>query len=136
MFTAETTLRVRYGETDQMGYVYYGNYALYYEVGRVDALRFLGMSYRELEESGVMMPVIKMECDYVKAAKYDDLLTIKTIIKEMPKIRMHFYYEIYNEAAELINKGETTLVFIDRNTNKLTRCPHKLANELEKHFQK
>ena len=90
----------------------------------------LRMRYRELEESGVMMPVIKMECDYVKAAKYDDLLTIKTIIKEMPKIRMHFYYEIYNEAAELINKGETTLVFVDKNTKKLTHCPHKLANEL------
>lgn len=136
MFTAKTTLRVRYGETDQMGYVYYGNYALYYEVGRVDALRFLGMTYRELEENGVMMPVIKMECNYVKAAKYDDLLTIKTIIKEMPGVRMHFYYEISNEAGELVNKGETTLVFVDIKTKKLTRCPEKLAGEMKKYFQK
>ncbi len=136
MFTAETTLRVRYGETDQMGYVYYGNYALYYEVGRVDALRFLGMTYRELEENGVMTPVIKMECNYVKAAKYDDLLTIKTIIKEMPQVRMHFYYEICNQAGELVNKGETTLVFVDIKTNKLTRCPEKLANEMKSYFEK
>ena len=134
MFTAETTLRVRYGETDQMGYVYYGNYALYYEVGRVDALRFLGMTYRELEESGVMMPVIKMECNYVKAAKYDDLLTIKTIIKEMSGVRMHFYYEITNEVGELVNKGETVLVFIDRSSNKITRCPKLLAEKMSIYF--
>jgi len=136
MFTAETTLRVRYGETDQMGYVYYGNYALYYEVARVDALRFLGMTYRELEENGVMMPVLKMECNYVKAAKYDDLLSIKTSIKEMPGVRMHFCYEISNEAGELINKGETTLVFIDMKTNKLTRCPDKLYHKMESYFEK
>ena len=136
MFNSETTLRVRYGETDQMGYVYYGNYALYYEVGRVDALRFLGMTYRELEESGVMMPVLKMECSYVKAAKYDDLLTIKTIIKEMPAVRMHFFYEIYNEAGEQVNKGETTLVFIDMKTNKLTRCPEKLVLKMKSYFEK
>ena len=81
MFTSETSLRVRYGETDQMGYVYYGNYALYYEVARVDALRVLEMTYREMEESGVMMPVVKMECNYIKAAKYDDLLVVETIIE-------------------------------------------------------
>jgi acyl-CoA thioester hydrolase len=135
MFVSETSLRVRYGETDQMGYVYYGNYALYYEVGRVDALRFLGMTYRELEENGVMMPVIKMECNYIKAAKYDDLLRIKVIINQMPEVRFHFYYEIYNEAGELVNKGETTLVFVDRKTNKLIRCPEKLAKEMQKYFQ-
>ena len=136
MFTSETSLRVRYGETDQMGYVYYGNYALYYEVARVDALRVLEMTYRELEESGVMMPVIKMECNYIKAANYDDLLTIKVIINKMPAVRFHFCYEIYNEAGGLVNKGETTLVFVDRKTNKLTRCPEKLANKLKPYFEK
>lgn len=136
MFISETTLRVRYGETDQMGFVYYGNYALYYEVGRVEALRMLGTTYNALEQSGVMMPVIKMECNYVKAAKYDDLLTVKTIIKEMPEVRMHFFYEIYNEAKVLVNKGETTLVFIDIKTNKITRCPEFLSCKLKPGFEK
>jgi len=134
MFISETSLRVRYGETDQMGYVYYGNYALYYEVGRVDALRTIGMTYRELEEDGVMMPVLKMECEYVKAAKYDELLTIKVIIKELPGIRMPFFYEVYNEAGELVNKGSTTLVFINMSTNKPVRCPEKLFSRLKPYF--
>jgi acyl-CoA thioester hydrolase len=134
MFVSETSLRVRYGETDQMGYVYYGNYALYYEVGRVDALRSIGMSYRELEESGVMMPVVNMECRYIRSARYDDLLTVRTIIKEMPGVRMHFFYEIYNDTGILVNKGETTLVFMDRKTNKLMRCPQTLADRLKSSF--
>jgi len=136
MFISETTLRVRYGETDQMGYVYYGNYALYYEVARVEALRLLEMSYRELEENGVMMPVVKMECNYIKAAKYDDLLTIKTIIKEMPTARMDFFYEIFNDTGELVNRGETTLVFVDMKTKKLTRCPEKLFHKMGTFFSK
>ncbi|MEI6507840.1 MAG: thioesterase family protein [Bacteroidota bacterium] len=134
MFISETNIRVRYGETDQMGYVYYGNYALYYEVGRVEALRKLGMSYFELEEFGVMMPVVKMECNYVKAAKYDDLLTVKVIIDKMPGIRFHFYYEISNASGVLINKGETTLVFIDMKTNKVCKCPQVLEKKMEPFF--
>lgn len=134
MFNSESSLRARYGETDQMGYVYYGNYALYYEVARVDALRTIGMTYRELEENSVMMPVIKMECEYLKAVKYDELLTIKVIIKELPRIRMPFFYEIYNEAGELVNKGTTTLVFINMKTNKPVRCPEKLFLRLKPYF--
>src|SRR3954464_3213036 len=111
MFTATTHIRVRYGETDQMGYLYYGNYALYYEVGRAEAIRELGFTYRELEEMGIMMPVAELHSNYYRPALYDDLVTVKTILKELsdsPKIQFHS--ELYNEAGQLLNKAVTTLV--------------------------
>ncbi len=129
MMIHETHIRVRYGETDQMGYVYYGNYALYYEAGRTEALRSLGITYKSLEETGVMMPVVTMNCRYLKAARYDDLLTVRTIIKTTPAAKMVFTYEVINEQGELINEGETVLVFIDRKTNRPTRAP-KIVIEL------
>lgn len=113
MFVNETNVRVRYAETDQMGFVYYGNYAQYYEVGRVSAMKELGVSYKEMEEKGVIMPLISMSVKYIKPALYDDLLTVKTYVKEMPKARMTFEYEIYNEKGELLNVGDTVLVFVD-----------------------
>lgn len=113
MFVNETNVRVRYAETDQMGFVYYGNYAQYYEVGRVSAMKELGVSYKEMEEKGVIMPLISMSVKYIKPALYDDLLTVKTYIKKMPKARMTFEYEIYNEKGELLNIGDTVLVFVD-----------------------
>ncbi len=134
MYISETQVRVRYAETDQMGYVYYGNYPAYYEVGRTEALRQLGTSYHALEEKGIMMPVIDMNISYLKPGKYDDLLTIKTIIKEIPKMRMHFYYEIYNSNGIIINKGETTLVFISMERNRPVACPDWLKTIFEKSF--
>jgi acyl-CoA thioester hydrolase len=136
MFIHYTQLRVRYAETDQMGYVYYGNYAQYFEMGRAEALRSLGYTYRFMEQNGVMMPVVNMQTDFIKPALYDDLLTIKTIIAALPGVRMHFAYEISNEAGVLLTRGETTLVFIDRTTNKLTRSPEFLMNSLQPFFNK
>jgi acyl-CoA thioester hydrolase len=135
MFTSETKLRVRYAETDQMGYVYYGNYAQYYEVGRVDALRLLGLTYRQFEESGVMMPVLKLACTYIKPAKYDDLLTVKTIIRELPGIRIHFDYEIYSDDGVLLNKGETTLAFVDMKTMRPVKCPPLLYDRMKEYYR-
>ena len=114
MYTSETQIRVRYGETDQMGFLYYGNYALYYEVGRAEAIRQVGFTYRELEALGVQMPVVELHSQYFRPALYDDLITVRTILKELPKgTKVLFHSELYNEAGNLLNKGVTTLVFYD-----------------------
>ncbi len=123
MLISKTELRVRYAETDQMSYVYYGNYAQYYEIGRVEALRQLGTSYKLLEDSGIMMPVVSMNINYKKPALYDDILTIKTIIKELPTNKIRFEYEIYNHKEELINTAETVLVFVNKLNKRPCRCP-------------
>ena len=136
MIVTETKIRVRYAETDQMGYVYYGNYATYYEVGRTNALRDLGTTYNTLEKAGVMMPVMTMNVKYIKPAKYDDLLTIKTIVKEVPRMRMNFIYEIYNEAGDLLNIGETTLAFISKERMRPVACPDWLSEIFEEAFRK
>ena len=113
MIKADTTIRVRYAETDQMGYVYYGNYATYYEVGRVALMKSIGMSYKELEDSGIMMPVLDYKIKYYKPAFYDDELTLVTYLKQLPKARITFNYEMFNLKGEKINEGETTLVFVN-----------------------
>jgi acyl-CoA thioester hydrolase len=118
MITHEIQLRVRYAETDQMGYVYYGNYATYFEVARVETFRYIGFSYKEMEEQGIIMPVLEYKTKYIKPAHYDDLLTIKINIKEKPGVRIRFEYEVYNEANVLLNVSETTLVFINQTTGR------------------
>ena len=105
MYSAETQVRIRYSETDRMGYTYYGNYAQYYEIGRTELIRKFGMTYKSLEDSGIMLPVISLNIKYIKPGFYDDLLTIRTIIKEFPGTRIKFYHEIYNEQNVLINTG-------------------------------
>lgn len=135
MYTASTQFRVRYAETDQMGYVYYGNYAMYYEVGRVEALRQLGFVYRELEEQGVMMPVIESNFHYLKPARYDELLTVEVTIPKMPTAKIIFKYKVMNEAGELINSGETTLVFIEIASGKPKRIPGILRELFEPFYQ-
>lgn len=115
-FVHTTKLRVRYGETDQMGYCYYGNYASYFEVGRVEAMRSLGMSYRSLEEDGVMLPVSHFEVDYIRPALYDDELSVTTAITELKGPRLFFEYEIVNSKGELVAKAKTTLVFVAKTT--------------------
>ncbi len=134
MFTHSTKLRVRYGETDQMGYMYYGNYAEWYEVGRVEMLRSLGMSYQSMEDSGIMMPVLELKCKYIKPAFYDQEITIKVTIEKMPGIRIHFLYELYNEKEELINLGETTLVFVDIAKNKPCMPSDEFLNKMKPYF--
>lgn len=134
MYISETTVRVRYAETDKMGYVYYGNYTQYYEVGRVEALRQLGMSYKDMEDSGIMLPVYTCNLKYLKPALYDDLLLIKTTIKEIPRARITFDYEIYNQNSELLNEGSATLVFIDMKTNKPRPAPDSFLDKIKKFF--
>ena len=134
MYSFETSIRARYGETDQMGYVYYGNYPLYYEVARTEMLRSLGLSYRAMEEEGILLPVHSMNIRYIEPAKYDDLLTLKVIIKDLPTAKIHFYYEIYNEKRKLLNTGETVLVFVDKQSRRPRRAPDVLIAELEKYF--
>lgn len=134
MFTFETTIRVRYAETDQMGYVYYGNYATYYEVARVEMLRSLGSSYRSLEENGIMMPVLELHSQYLKPAKYDDLITVRVCMPEKPNVRIWFTYEIFSEGGELLNTGETKLVFVDMEKNKPCRAPAEFIERLARFF--
>ncbi len=135
MYIHETKIRVRYGETDQMGYVYYGNYAEFYEVARVEMLRNLGLSYKWMEETGIMMPVLELKCKYIKPALYDDLINIKVMLKELPKTRIIFSYELYNEQNELINIGETTLVFVNIETKRPTVGPLEFMQKLEPYFK-
>ncbi|RYG46379.1 MAG: acyl-CoA thioesterase [Chitinophagaceae bacterium] len=134
MYTHTTKLRVRYGETDQMGYMYYGNYAQYYEVGRVEMLRSLGMTYSGMEADGVMMPVLELRCKYIKPALYDQEITIKTTVDQQPSARIHFKYELFNDQGDLINIGETTLVFIDIKKNRPTAPPANFIEKIAPYF--
>ena len=135
MYTYETQVRVRYAETDQMGYVYYGNYAVYYEVARVECIRSLGFTYKALEEMGVMMPVLELHTFYYQPARYDELLTIKVSIPKLPTLKILFQYEIFNEEGKLLNKGETTLVFINMQNNKPVRMPEVMGTLLKGCFK-
>jgi acyl-CoA thioester hydrolase len=135
MYQSETTVRVRYGETDQMGYVYYGFYAMYYEVARVESLRKLGLTYKEVEAMGVIMPVLENHSRYLAPGRYDELLKIVTTIRERPTARMRFEYDIYNEEDKLIHRGETTLAFIDQKSNRPCRPPKAMADVLEPFFK-
>ena len=134
MFNSETKLRVRYAETDQMGVVYYGNYATYFEVARVEALRAIGMSYREMEEEGAMLPVLEQYMKYIRPAKYDDLLTIKTYLKEMPAARIKFEYEVFNEEGTLLTLGSTKLVFVDSKTMRPRNAPERFISLVKSFF--
>lgn len=135
MFASEVRIRVRYGETDRMGYVYYGNYAEYFEVGRVEALRELGLSYREMEDSGILLPVSDYSIKYLKPAYYDELLTVKTSIPEIPSgARLRFLYETYNESGARLNFGETTLVFVRKETGRPTSAPESFLEKIRKYF--
>jgi len=134
MYKSETKIRVRYSETDMMGYVYYGNYATYFEVARVECIRSLGLSYRKMEDEGVALPVLDFSIKYYKPAFYDDELTIETTVTEMPKVRIKFSYKIYNKDKVLLNEAVTTLVFINKNTMKPCQAPKELIDKLLKYY--
>ena len=134
MLNHQHEIRVRYAETDAMKYVYYGNYAQYLEVARVEVFRSLGYSYHYLEQQGVLMPVSTYQIKYLKPAFYDDLLCIKTQIKEIPGVKITFDYEIFNPNNELITTASTTLFFLNAQTNKIIKCPDFLLDEIKKHF--
>ena len=125
-----TNVRVRYGETDQMGVVYHGNYASYFEIARTEWLRNLGVTYKELEIKGIMLPVISLFFNFIKSAKYDDVLTIIVILKKKPLVKIEFDYEIYNQKKEKISTGNSILAFMDMKTNKPLRCPDYILEKL------
>ncbi|SJZ92372.1 acyl-CoA thioesterase [Sediminibacterium ginsengisoli] len=136
MYEHFTTVRVRYAETDQMDIVYYGNYAQYFEVGRTESIRDLGFTYKEMEAMGVRMPVVEMEAKYLRPAHYDDLITIKTIIRELPDSHaITFYNEVYNEKKKLLTTGKVVLFFMDIHTGKRTNMPQQLRDTLASYFE-
>ena len=126
-----TQIRVRYGETDQMGVVYHGNYATYFEIARTEWLRNLGISYKELEKKGVMLPVISLSLNFLKSAKYDDVLTITVSLKKTPLVKIDFDYEIINQNHEKVSTGNSVLAFIDMKTNKPIKCPSYILEKLD-----
>ncbi|WP_339627475.1 thioesterase family protein [uncultured Maribacter sp.] len=130
MRTNEISFRIRYSETDQMGVVYHGNYAQYLELARVEWLRSLGISYKSMEEGGIMLPVISLSINYLKPALYDDLITVKVILKKKPAVRIEFDYEITNEAGDLLVTANTVLVFMDTKRKRPTKCPQILLDKL------
>ena len=135
MYTSETTIRVRYAETDQMNVVYYGNYAQYFEVGRVEAIRQLGFSYKDLESTGIIMPVIEWNAKFLRPARYDDLLTIRTILTELPNNhRIHFRQEVYNEEGKLLTVGDVVLYFLRSATMEKTNMPKEMEERLKAFF--
>jgi acyl-CoA thioester hydrolase len=135
MYVSETSIRVRYGETDQMGYVYYGYYAMYYEVARVESLRQLGLTYKALEEMGVMMPVLENNSVYLAPARYDDLLRVVTTLREKPGVKIRFEYEIFNESNTLLHRGGTLLAFVDKKANRPCRPPRAMLDVLAPYFK-
>ena len=131
MISNTIQFRVRYGETDQMSFVYHGNYASYFEMGRIELLRDLGISYKKMEETGVMLPVISLNTNYYKPAKYDDLLSLKTTVINIPTVKIKFNFEIHNENNELLTTSEATLAFINSKTKRPTRAPEYLIKKLK-----
>ncbi len=129
------SIRVRYGETDPMKYVYYGNYAEYFEVARVELFRTLGISYDEIEKRGIFLPVSEYKIKYLKPGLYDQLLEIHTYIKKIPGVKIEFDYEIYNEDNVKITEASTTLFFLDAETNKIVRCPDFLLDLIKENWK-
>ena len=131
MHKFEISFRIRYSETDQMGVVYHGNYPQFLELGRVEWLRSLGISYRSMEENGIMLPVISLQINYRKSAVYDDLITVVTKLKKSPSVKIEFDYEIFNENGDLLVEANTVLAFLDIQTKKPIKCPEYLLKKLK-----
>ncbi len=135
MYRHEFHKRVRYGETDRMGYLYYGNYAQYYEIGRVEMLRSLGLTYKSMEEEhGILMPVVIMQMRFVRPALYDELLTIRTELRQLPDRFIVFHVEIFNEQRKLVNGGSVKLCFVDAASNRTQPAPAYLLDKLRPYF--
>lgn len=134
MLYNETKIRVRYGETDRMGYLHHGTYALYFEEGRTELLRQLGLSYKQMEDDGVLLPLNSMNIKYYLPAYYDDELIIKTYLRKLPAVRLEFEYEIYNQKEELLCEASTTLVFVSAITRKPMRMPDYFYQIIKPYF--
>ena len=142
MFTSETKIRVRYSETDQMGFVYHANFFAYFESARVESLpvrqagiRQLGLTYADMEKNGVMMPVVEAHAKFLRPARYDDLLTIKVSLEELPEFsKIKFLHEVFNEKEELLVNGSVVLYFVNKETMKPTTMPGELLTKLKPYF--
>ena len=135
MFTYKTQVRVHYALTDQMGFVYHGHYAQFYEIGRTEALRSVGVTYKDIEATGVIMPVVEIHTKFFRPAKYDDLLTVITTVKELPSHhKIIFHGEIYNEQNELLNSGTVSLFFMDAKTMKRCGMPDMIKEKVKEYF--
>ena len=134
MLVSETKIRVCYDDTDQMGVVYYGVYPRFYEIGRTEMIRELGITYKEVEKQKIFLPAKSLNINYHKPAYYDDLLTVRTIVEKIPQVKFPIKTEIYNQAGELINSGEVVLAFFNGNTNKPCKAPDYFINEMKKYF--
>ncbi|WP_131539853.1 acyl-CoA thioesterase [Pedobacter nototheniae] len=135
MFVHETKVKVRYAETDQMGVVHHANYALYYEIARTECFEACsGITYASMEADGVMLPILELQSKYLKPALYNQVLTVKSIVKELPTVRLKVDYEIYNEDNQLINIGHTTLVFVDKETRKPCHPPQNFMDGVNQYF--
>ncbi len=135
MFTTETSIRIHYALTDQMGVVYHGHYAQFYEIGRTEAIRSLGYTYKDIEAIGIIMPVVDIHSKFLRPAKYDDLITVKTTLRELPlHHKIVFHSEIYNEHDELLNVGDVTLYFIEAKTMKRVNMPDELKEKVAQYF--
>lgn len=127
----EIPIRVRYGETDQMGVVHHGNYALYLEMGRTEWLRKKGISYKQMEDDGIMLPVISMNLKFKKSALYDEVIKVKTILQKSPSVKIEFEYEIYNDSGDVLVTANTVLAFIDMKTKRPIKCPDYIMEKLK-----
>jgi len=135
MFVTETQIRIHYALTDQMGVVYYGHYAQFYEIGRTEAIRQIGYTYKEIEALGIIMPVVEIHSKFLRPAKYDDLITVKTTLREMPaNHKITFYAEIFNEQDKLLNTGEVVLYFLNAATMQRCAMPEALKEKLQRYF--
>lgn len=135
MFEASHQVRVRYAETDQMNVVYHGNYTQYFEVARAESIRQLGFTYKDMEAMGIMMPIVEWHAKFIRPAHYDDLLTIKTILKELPTDhRIEFLHEVYNEAGKLLTTGRAVLYFVNSKSMTKTTMPDELRNKIAPYF--
>jgi len=135
MFVHETKVKVRYAETDQMGIVHHANYALYYEIARTECFEACsGITYESMEAAGVMLPLLELQSKFLKPAFYNQVLTVKCMVKELPTVRLNVEYEIYNEAEQLINIGKTVLVFVDKQTRKPCQPPKNFMDGVKPHF--
>lgn len=135
MYITTTPIRVRYAETDQMDVVYHGNYAQYFEVARAESIRALGFTYKDIEAAGVIMPIVELQCKFLRPAHYDDLLSVKTTLKELPaNHRIEFHQEVFNEAGKLLTVGHVVLYFLDSGTREKTLMPEPLRQRLEPYF--
>jgi acyl-CoA thioester hydrolase len=134
MLSSEIKIRVRYGEVDRMGYLHHGNYPLYFEEGRTELIRAIGLTYREIEDKGILLPVRDMSIKYFLPAKYDDLLTIKTILKNKPMVKLEFDYSVINEKGELLCEAHTTLAIVSAVNRKPARIPAFFSELLDPYF--